>query len=549
MDNLSERSDFKYPTLADKKKKKDALKKFKNITMIIEVILIFLMINLICSQMIIGMDIYSQYSLVKGSFFYEALLYYIRNLDFKFEIKEFTADGCPSDMKKIVFQKVSYLKGVCLQSDASTEGYNFYYENKTACEMDTLNMDTSQTINYWNGMYYCKRSHSGNDIKFYFLGNASDCEDGDIKCGTYWGYSFCMHIIDKVNIHETTCPFMNVYGLFDGPVPEGLSTQEFKINGRKFKLIRNVSDYLVGFYYSFRLSYGDLNFSYANSTLNTTFISYYREAYINFAVSKRFSLLPIDLGNDENKGFLINYFNPVIIQSVKSLGPINIMDRPKSSFSVRLKFNFLPRPNCLPFFEKTKDNKNYFIENFKLFVNHIDISGPKFIGFTIIEIIYTSIFYIYYRGFLILKSITSKPNPLDEENEEISAYTKFIFSFMLLFIKFFNNFIQSQNIQENIDFSYNMNVNECFNWDHDPYMYNSLKYYHDQVIPLNDLTKMTLLLVFVQVFLLVVYLMIRKFYFIKKHNFAEFVELYKIGLKNKREMRDSKKTSSFKKEL
>lgn len=533
MDNLSERSDFKYPTLPEKKKKKDELKKFKQITMILEIILIILILVLICSQMIIGLNIYNQFLLIKGSFFYEALLYYIRNLDFKFEIKESSTAECHSNMKKIVFQKVSYIKGIYIETDDTTKNTNFYYENieNRNLDMNTLSMDVSQTINYWNGVYYCKTSYSSKYIKFYFLGNALDCDKNDIKCGTYYGYSFCMHIIDKQNIHETSCPFMNVRNPNDGPIPEGLVSNELKINEKKFRLIKNVSDDLNVFYYSFRLSYGNLDLGYDNSTLSKPFISYYRDEYIDFGVPNRSSLLPVVIGSDDNKGFLVNYFNPVILNPKQN--KFTIRDNPRSPFSLRLKFNYLPNPDCLPFFEKTEKNNEYFIENFKLFVDHIDISGTKYIGFSIIDLIYTFLFYIYYRGFLILKTLTSKISPVDEDNEEISLCTKFIFSFFLVILKFFNNFIQSQNIQENLDFSNKMNVNNCFDFNKDPYMHYSLKYYHDQVLPVYNLTRTTLLLLFIQLFFSLIYILIRNCYFIKKKNFFMFVQLYKVGLKKK----------------
>lgn len=539
---MQDDTEFKYPTKAEKNKKKEELAVLKRRIIYVEILFILFLTATCLKELFTGMDMFSIYSRISTTYYYENILFYIRNVNFIFDVTVNTNSTCGSSYSKENFRKVNYLENVCLIQNSQNSSYwDFYYTKPSdkQCTSTTFTLDQSTTINYWGNFYYCTISASQKLVTFYFVENNGNCETGDYKCGSYYNYTYCMRKDSTTNALQniTYCPLMNIlpYTMLDIVKSLGMPYEVIHINNQNFLFTRIISEELSAFFFAFRLHYGNLSIATDNATFSTPYINYYRNDYLDFANQNQYSVLNHQSDVDVTKGFLNNYFNPYVVidNSKTNYGILTIQDSPAHDFSILFKQNLLPEENCLSYFTYNYMKTYDFLSSLDLFINFVDLSGPRYIGWTIIELIYIALFYFYYKGFLIYYEFKGNIRTLDKNNECVSELTMGLLTAVILLIKCFNNAFQTSNLNINLNVAHLIIKNNCFKKDE--YFNASLKLYYDDVNGLYQSSLSTIHFLIVRFAVLILYELIIGYYYYNKKKYDAIKKLFKTGLAIKNE--------------
>jgi hypothetical protein len=372
-------------------------------------------------------------------------------------------------------------------------------DSSLRCDSNELTLDNLNNINFWDNLYYCTETYSSKYIKFYFTRDR--CNVGDIECGTYFSYIYCMRIDSSLisnNINQ--CPYMNVIVTLDKttlPFPDPLP---LKLNYYYYYLVRNITNMgpnKFTNYFTLKLMYGSSRLPANDSDLESTYSSYQRLNQIDFSKDESISYLPTLLDIDSNMQFLFHYFNPEVINTLtKNYGILNIVGSPKSYFSVRTKFTYLPSKECLPLFDIKMNGGSYYLESFDVFIDYIKDTGSKFVGYSLMEIVYLVIFLYYYRGVIIVQRLAESFEESDLlknlKNDRVGSRSKIFFSGLIKFLKTFTLVVQWVYLNNNLTFVDKIYSNNCFTIDKD--FTSSLRLYLKDVPILRTFTLICLLL-------------------------------------------------------
>jgi len=509
---------------------------------ILEAIVICGIIGISVLEMSGGLNIYTQYQAFISTYYYETIQYYIRNLDFVFNITIQQAKECPDNFTYMEFNEVNTINGICittnkmkklLPNDPTVPQYNlaFEYDNTTDCERNTLILDRTIYSNYWANFYYCQVSYPQSYVSFYFVkaqnDNNSSCYDKDINCGTITGYNFCMYkITNKTNFDQVDyCPYGTIIAKDDYKEDPNYVHEKATLyfNDKIYYLIRKISEEFNGFYFSFRASYGNISASSDNEILKKKYVNYERNSLVDFSDNNRHSVLTKEADLDVFGGYFSNYFKPILMQqNINNTGTIDIANAPYN-FSMRYKQNYLPDASCFDILESKDSTNRNFLNSLDLFLEHLQVSAPRYIAWTILEIVFIGIFYVYLRGFIIFNEWLGKMNlKIDELEMRNEIYTEIeinMFSIIIMILKFINNYVQLGNIKSNLDTSDLLISRDCFK--NDIFFSNSIKLYKDDVKKLYDFTLFSIYLIGIHLLAVITFAIIKWIYLKKKKNYIE----------------------------
>lgn len=516
--------------------KKEPIEALRFKMIILEAIVICGIIGISVIEISSGLNIYTNYQVIKSRYYYETIQYYIRNLDYVFDVTINQTDICEGDYTYMEFSEIGRIDGVCITKnklkdlfpdDPTVSTYLMDFENDGTkkCYANSLNLDRTVFTNYWANFYYCQVSYPQSYISFYFLStnNNTKCYDDDLLCGKISDYLFCMYIILKDKTNVNTCPYTTIVREEDYVREEGQIVQEFFLNDKRFFFLRGVSDKYNGFYFSFRANYGEVSHSAENDTLSSEYTNYEINSNIDFSDTNRYSVLTEEGDIDKFGGFFNNYFEPILIQkNIKNFGSIQV-GNPPYHFSMRYKQNYLPDASCFDILDSKDSLNRDFLNNIDLFLEHIQISAPRYVAWTILEITFIGIFYVYLRGFIIfnewLGKITLKIDDVEMRNEIFTEIEINLFSVLIMILKFINNYVQLGNIKNNLTTSERLSTRDCFK--NDLNIYNSLRLYNDDVKILYDFTMFSIYMMGIHLASVFAFGIVKWIYLNKKRNYIE----------------------------